>query len=440
MPNRLGLKDWKVTNVEESTTDMRVTAEYTPPPTACPRCGLADQPLYKHDVRTQEFMDTPLHGKRVHLIVRRQRYVCQGCEKTFQQILPDMEEDRTMTKRLVSYIKRLSLEKKFTEIADEVGVNEKTVRNLFKEHVERLDSERVITAPEWLGVDELHILGDFRAMLTAPGEKKILDLLEKRDKATVLKWMLALPNRKNVKVVTMDMHRPYREAALAAFPNAACVVDVFHVVRMANKAADSLRIALKDELDPKVRRKIKRDRWIIQARRRNLKAGDVIMLHSWDRVVPMLSAAYRAKEDFYDIYEKAKDRAEALELWDLWLEMLEPELKKPFSELIRAVTNWKPEIFNFFDYRGKTNAYTEAINSVIRAINRAGRGYSLDAIRAKVLYGGKKRQTDTEYQKVALSMKIKRPKVDTTYRVDPETVLHVDKPPKPKKKTRKYEK
>lgn len=37
-------------------------------------------------------------------------------------------------------------------------------------------------------------------------------------------------------------------------------------------------------------------------------------------------------------------------------------------------------------------------------------------------------------------MKTKRPKVDTTYRVDPETVLHVDKPPKPKKQTRKYEK
>jgi transposase len=440
MPNRLGLKDWNVTNVEESTTDMRVTAEYTPPPSACPRCGLADPPLYKHDVRTQEFMDTPLHGKRVHLIVRRQRYVCQGCEKTFQQILPDMEEDRTMTKRLVAYIKRLSLEKKFTEIADEVGVNEKTVRNLFKEHVEKLDSERVITAPEWLGVDELHILGDFRAMLTAPGEKKILDLLEKRDKATVLKWMKALPNRENVKVVTMDMHRPYREAAMAAFPEAQCVVDVFHVVRMANKAADSLRIALKDELDPATRRKIKRDRWIIQARRRSLKAGDVILMHSWDQVVPMLSAAYRAKEDFYEIYEKARDRQEAIELWEYWLALLEPELKKPFGELIRAVTNWKPEIFAFFDYRGKTNAYTEAMNGLTRVVNRAGRGYSLDAIRAKILYGGKKRQTDTEYKTVKLAMKTKRPKVDLIYRMDPETVPQVGKPPKQKKKTRKYEK
>ena len=407
MPNRLGLKDWKVTNVEESTTDMKVTVEYTPPPSFCPRCGLENPPLYKHDVRTQEFMDTPLHGKRVHLIVKRQRYVCQGCEKTFQALLPDMEEDRTMTKRLVEYVKRLSLERKFTEIAEEVGVNEKTVRNLFHEHVEKLDAERTITAPEWLGVDELHLLGDFRAMLTAPGEKKILDLLEKRDKSTVYKWMMALPDRSNVKVVTMDMHRPYRDAAMAAFPDAQCVVDVFHVVRMANKAADSLRIALKDELDAKVRRQLKRDRWIIQARRRSLKAGDVILLHSWDSIVPMLSKAYRAKEDFYEIYEKATNRQEALELWDLWLATLEPQLERPFKELITAVTNWKPEIFAFFDHRGKTNAYTEAMNGLTRVVNRSGRGYSFDAIRAKVLYGGKKRATDNEYKTVSLAMRTK---------------------------------
>lgn len=412
--------------VAESSTDMKITAQYTPLPTFCPRCGLENPPLYKHDVRTQEFMDTPLHGKRVHLIVKRQRYACQGCNQTFQQLLPDMDDRRNMTIRLLGYIRRLSLEKKFTEIADEVGVNEKTVRNIFHEHIETLDTERLLTAPEWLGLDELYILSGFYGVLTAPGEKQLLDMLDKRDKATVIKWMMALPNRENIQVVTMDMHRPYREAVNAALPNAQCVVDKFHVVRMANKAADSLRIALKDELEPKVRRQLKRDRWIIQARRKNLKAGDLIMLQGWDRIVPMLSAAYRAKEDVYEIYEKATNRQEALELWDLWRESLEPELKRPFAELIRAVENWKPEIFAFFDHRGKTNAYTEAINGVIRQINRAGRGYSFDAIRAKVLYGGKKRASDTEYVNIKLAMKIKHP----TERVD------VERPPKLHKEKR----
>jgi transposase len=372
-------------------------------------------------------MDTPLHGKRVHLIVKRQRFACQVCEKTFQQVLPDMDEKRNMTIRLLGYIRRLSLEKKFTEIAEEVGVNEKTVRNVFREHVETLDEEHQITAPEWLGVDEQKLIGDFRCIFTAPGEKGILDLLPKMDKATVLKWMMRLPNRENVKVVTLDMHRAYREAANSALPNAQCVVDKFHVVRMANAAADSLRIAMKDDLDPTTRRKIKRDRWIIKSRIHKLKAADVMMLRSWDAIIPGLAKAYRAKEDFFDIYDKAVDRNEALELWDYWKELLPDELKLAFKPLVTAVENWKPEIFAYFDHRGKTNAYTEAMNGLTRKIEQSGRGYSFDAIRAKVLYGGKKRATDTEYVKIRLAMKIKRPKGERIPDVEPPPKRHREK-------------
>jgi len=34
-----------------------------------------------------------------------------------------------------------------------------------------------------------------------------------------------------------------------------------------------------------------------------------------------------------------------------------------------------------------TNAYTESINNIIKHIERIGRGYSFDFLRAKVLFG-----------------------------------------------------
>jgi hypothetical protein len=190
---------------------------------------------------------------------------------------------------------------------------------------------------------------------------------------------------------------------------------------------------MKDELDPKVRRQIKRDRSIIRRRIHTLTAAEMMTLHSWDVLIPGLASAYRMKEDFFDIYDKAVDRKEAEELWDYWkaLVQMEPELKKAFSEIIKTVEHWKPEIFAYFDH-WKTNAYTEGMNSAIRNVDRPGRGYSFDAIRAKVLYGGKKKVTDTVYKKVALAMKIKKPKVDRVYVVDPEAVLHGEKPPKRK--------
>src|ERR1700681_3907586 len=57
----------------------------------------------------------------------------------------------------------------------------------------------------------------------------------------------------------------------------------------------------------------------------------------------------------------------------------------PFYPLNRAVNNWMPEIMAYFDHP-MTNAYTESLNNLIRVMNRLGRGYSFEALRAKVLF------------------------------------------------------
>lgn len=62
--------------------------------------------------------------------------------------------------------------------------------------------------------------------------------------------------------------------------------------------------------------------------------------------------------------------------------------KDAYKDLVRAVNNWHVEIFNYFDKR-LTNAYTESINSIIRQVERMGRGYSFDALRAKILFNEK---------------------------------------------------
>jgi hypothetical protein len=50
---------------------------------------------------------------------------------------------------------------------------------------------------------------------------------------------------------------------------------------------------------------------------------------------------------------------------------------------------WKPLILNYFEHP-YTNAYIEALNGLMDQINRTGRGYNLDTLRAKALlrYGG----------------------------------------------------
>ena len=62
-----------------------------------------------------------------------------------------------------------------------------------------------------------------------------------------------------------------------------------------------------------------------------------------------------------------------------------PEVRDAFHDLIRALTNWQPFILNDFE-RPVTNAYTESLHSLNLVMNRLGRGYSFEALRAKILF------------------------------------------------------
>lgn len=387
MPNILGLKDWNVTIRQENDHDMAITAEYAANPTVCLRCGVESPRLKKYGVQEQTFMDTPIHGKRVGIKIMRQRYKCLECEKTFQQQLPDMDEKRTMTRRLLAYIRRRSLERTFTEVASDVGLDERTIRNIFNDYVDELNDSYWPQTPNWLGIDELFLVRKPRCIFTNVQANTIIDMLPNRDKVSVAKWLSQRPHKEVIEVVTMDMWKPYRDAVTANLPGAKVVVDKFHVVKLANHCLDTVRKSLREGMDLKQRRKLMHDRHLILRRRKNLEPMDFMMMQAWTDSIPALFSAYQAKEDFYDIWDTATSRAEAMELYDLWKATLEPKTRSAFYELIRAVDNWRFEVFNYFDFKGATNAYTESANGLAKIANRLGRGYSFEAIRAKVLFG-----------------------------------------------------
>lgn len=62
-----------------------------------------------------------MHSKRVGLINKRQLYRCLECKETFFADLPDIDANRSVTNRLKDWIQTV------TSIADDIGVDEKTV-------------------------------------------------------------------------------------------------------------------------------------------------------------------------------------------------------------------------------------------------------------------------------------------------------------------------
>jgi transposase len=380
--NILNLPAYKVLRVEETEHDYRIRAEVAQRPSHCTNCG-SDR-LLRYGRNEQLVRDLSIHGKRVGIYVDTQRWRCQACGKTFMEPLPAINTKREMTDRLVVWIGQQSLRRTFASIAEDIGLDEKTVRNIFRDYVNELEKTVRFETPTWMGIDEIHIIKP-RCVISNIRSNTIVNLLPNRDKKTVINYLGNLDGRHDVQTVAMDMWVPYRDAVQAVMPDARIVIDKFHVVRMANDAVERVRKSLRESLTPKQRRGLMHDRFVLLKRERDLNDKERLLLSGWTANYPELGEAYRLKEAFYGVYEGMGTPDQALARYAAWQRSVIPEVHDAFADLIRAFTNWQPQILAYFDHP-VTNAYTESLNSLIRVMNRLGRGYSFEALRAKILF------------------------------------------------------
>ncbi len=127
-----------------------------------------------------------------------------------------------------------------------------------------------------------------------------------------------------------------------------------------------------------------RHRFVLLKRQHDLTDEEKWKLELWSTNFATLGIAHELKEAFYGIYD-AKDKHEARRLYWDWLLSIPAELQPHFKDLTTALKNWEEEIFAYFDY-GLTNAFTESMNSLVRKVQNEGRGYSFEALRAKMRY------------------------------------------------------
>jgi transposase len=382
-PNILNLPQYRVLGVKETDHDYHIAAEPVDTVSCCPHCH--SNHLAPWGAREQVFKDLPMHGKRVGIYIDTKRLRCQACDKTFSQQLPVLAEGRMMTERLVKWIGQQSLKRTFTSLAEETGAVEGTIRNIFRDYINELERSVRFETPKWMGIDEIHIINKPRCVVSNIENNTVVDMLLNRNKETVAKYLSRMQNRDKIQYVAMDMWTPYHDAVQSVLPDATIIIDKFHVVRMANDAMEKARKGLREDLTPKQKRGLMHDRFVLLKRERTLSDKERFNLDGWLQNYPALGVAYAAKEEFYAIYEEAGSPDDAAARLEAWSAGISPEVRPYFSDLIRAFQNWQPYILNYFTHP-ITNAYTESLNSLIRVMNRLGRGYSFEALRAKMLF------------------------------------------------------
>jgi len=130
MHNELNLDLYNIKDWKEDDYNYNFLVETILSPPACPMGCPPD--FQRFGRKKQLYMDTTMHSKRVGITVDRKRFRCKQCSHTYWETLPDMDDVRFMTNRLLNTFvtllsnallqvlqKRLALMKKQSVISSE---------------------------------------------------------------------------------------------------------------------------------------------------------------------------------------------------------------------------------------------------------------------------------------------------------------------------------
>jgi transposase len=219
--------------------------------------------------------------------------------------------------------------------------------------------------------------------------KTLIDICESRVHKTLGAFFdEEMPNPQAIQIICHDMSKGYRKFSLRYLPQRDIVVDKFHVIMKANQAIDRARIAISiDKATSKeTKRALRKERRIYLAKNSELAESTRSTRDERLAKYPELKAAYRAKEKFYSFY-KCRTKEEAASFYNKWLRGLSKEQRVYFEPLISCMSSpiWRPHIFNYFDHPNVTTGYLERLNRAINETSRAGKGYSFEILRRKLV-------------------------------------------------------
>lgn len=366
-------------------------------PECCRVCGGTSVHVHKKSRRNVQDLD--MLGHRVGLTVVGRTYRCADCGELIRMEYPSLYG--RMTTRLASAIQEDCLRHTFTDTARRFHTTTTTVKALFEEYADERLADYKLIAPRVLGIDEVHLEDAYRGVFVSvdQSEGRVVEFTEKRTYSSVVETLCSMSGQENLELITIDMWRPYRDAVNTVFPGVPVVVDHFYVIKNLMKALDTVRSQICRQVKAPERRALKRNRYLLLCSNENLTVKQGADLAALLKAFPEFEDVYLLKESFRDIYATAKTSGEAKLMFDEWCCACKAAGTEAYDGFIKTVRAWETEIFAYFDFPGmaRTNAQTESLNRSIRTIARAGRGYTFDVLRKKVLLARYPNQSEERF-------------------------------------------
>ena len=295
------------------------------------------------------------------------------------------------TKRFAIYVGQRCQEQSIKSVAEELGLDWKTVKELDKEYMREQLKLIGPCNPKALGVDEISIKQghEYRIVVSDLEQRRVIWFGGKDRKQESMdefyKW-LGTPKTEEIRLIVMDMWKAFRESARLFAPQADILFDKFHIIMHLGMAMDEVRRREVGRLQGSNRKWVKGQRYNLLSRRENLDLDGRRSLKELFKRNERLNKAYLLKESFGQLWSYSYP-ASARKFFENWRDSLKRQRLKPYEKFAKMVDRHWDGIVSFCKIENKVPlGFVEGLNNKIRQIQR--RAYGLrdeEYLRLKVL-------------------------------------------------------
>ena len=375
----LQLPDYEVVFCQQETDLRRYRFTLAPQRRlgVCPHCGKVSDQV--HQTRTREpIRDLPLSQYAVELHVRILQFDCATCGQTFTPPLPFLAEGAHATERFLARAAELIRTSDVANAAAFLGVPERTLGDWYYLYLQRRQppGNQQLKPVRRLGIDELSVKkkpSQFVAVIVDHDNARVLDVLENREKSTVLAYLQHAKQSgllAQVEAVTTDMWDAYVSAAREAFGATVVItIDRFHVMQSFQECLTAARRELQRQLAEPERQQLKGSRWLWLTNPENLTPEQRQQLEQLQQQFPQLAQLAKQREALRALFDNRKitSPAEGRKRLQAWQEGVRALGLRALDKFCKTLSNWLDPIANYFRSRS-SNGRTEGLNHGLRAI------------------------------------------------------------------------
>lgn len=353
------------------TIKVKPDKRYSP---VCHSCKRSTKEIHSYNERTVR--DLNILDAKTFLSVTYRTVKCQWCGNVVEELGIMNPYDR-VTKRLANYILELCKFMTIKEVAEHLGLNWKTIKEIHKSYLKEKFSIEDIGYPRILAVDEISLKKrhHYLTVIINWQTGRVLWVGEGRKYETLKAFFDSLTEaqRASIQAIAMDMWDPYIKAVKECCPQASIVFDQFHVVKAFSKVIDKVRNAEYRKANKEGKEVIKGSKYLLLKNKGNLLKEERPKIKSLLNLNEAIATVYILKDYLKKLwqYKYPKCAEKAIEHW----------CSLAYESGIRAVISFAKTlkryaygIINHCKFPIHTSRM-EGINNKIKVIKRKAYGF-----------------------------------------------------------------